>query len=144
MGRMEIGAMADDDLNYTDKYNTSLSSQQEKQFQTWTSQQSKATGRNVANDLYDYDMRGWWQQSNGASLSGGHLTDEFKKPNHPTFSTGSKYNGVGGNEGGQWAKRSDGSWSFTPGQTNLKNFSSDELQGYFNKVEPGNQLMLGR
>jgi hypothetical protein len=132
----------DDDLDYTDKYNTSLPPQQERQFQAWTSQQSQAVGRNVSNDLYDYDMRGWWQESGGADLKGGHLTDTYKKPNHPTFSTFSKYHGVDGNEGGQWATKPDGSWSFTPGKTNLQNFSPDELQSYFGKVEPGNQVVL--
>jgi hypothetical protein len=133
--------MADDDLDYTDKYNTPLPPQQEQQFKQWTTQQSAATGRNVGNDLYDYDLRGWYAQNNGADLSGGHLTDEFKKPNHPTFSTGSKYHGIDGNEGGQWATRQDGSYSFAPGKTNLQNFSPTDMQDYFKKVEPNNVLL---
>src|SRR5262249_143497 len=56
----------------------------------------------------------------------GHLPDTFKLPNHITFSTGSKYHGVGGNEGGVWDKlpASPGTpeehqpWMFTPGRTN--------------------------
>jgi len=131
-----------DDLDYTEQYNTSLPPQQEQQFQAWTARQSTTTGRNVGNDLYDYDLRGWWQQNNGADMAGGHLTDEFKKPNHPTFRPSANTHGVGGNEGGEWSKRQGGSWSFAPGKTNLKNFSPDELQSYFGKVEPGNQVLL--
>jgi hypothetical protein len=134
--------MADDDLDYTDKYNTPLPPQQEQQFKDWTKTQSKAVGRDVSRDNYDYDMRGWFAKNGPQNLSGAHLTDEFKKPNHPTFSTGSQYHGVGGNEGGQWGKQSDGSWTFAPGKTNLQNFSTDEMQNYFKQVEPGNQLIL--
>jgi hypothetical protein len=138
--------MADDDLDYTDKYNTQLSPQQEQQFQGWMKTQStksaaNPTGRDVSRDLYDYDMRGDWLA--GANRDDrGHGSDQFKKPNHPTFSTGSIYHGVDGNEGGQWGKQADGSWTFTPGKTNLQNFSTDEMQGYFKQVEPGNQLIL--
>ena len=131
-----------DELDFTDRYNTPLPQQQESAFQNWTKNQSEATGRDVSKDLYDYDMRGWFAANNGASLKGGHLTDQFKKPNHPTFSTGSKYNGIDGNEGGEWGKQSDGSWTFTPGTTNLQNFSPVEMKNYFSQVEPGNQLIL--
>jgi hypothetical protein len=139
-------ADSEDELDYTDKYNTPLSSQQEQQFQAWMKAQSvksatNPTGRDISKDLYDYDMRGDWLQ--GANRDErGHGTDTFKKPNHPTFSIGSKYHGVDGNEGGQWGKRDDGSWTFTPGATNLKNFSADEMQDYFKQVEPGNKLIL--
>lgn len=134
--------MADSDpLDYTDKYNTKLSAEQEKDFQAWMTAQSASTGRDLTKDLYDYDMRGDWMQ--GANRDErGHGTDTFKKPNHPTFSTGSKYHGVGGNEGGSWGKQADGSWTFTPGKTNLQNFSVEEMQDYFKQVEPGNKLIL--
>lgn len=131
----------DDPLDYTTKYNTQLSPQQETQFQSWVTDQSKATGRDVSKDLYDYDLRGDWLQ--GASRDErGHGTDTFKKPNHPTFSTGSKYHGVGGNVGGEWATKPDGSWTFSPGKTNMENFSQDELEDYFKRVEPGNQIVF--
>jgi hypothetical protein len=144
---MQSGAtMADTDpLDYTSRYNTKLSSQQEQQFQNWIMEQSKiphgGKTRDVSKDLYDYDLRGDWLQ--GANRDErGHGTDFFKKPNHPTFSTGSKYHGVNGNEGGQWGKQPDGSWTFTPGKTNLENFSVDEMREYFKQVEPGNKLIV--
>ena|SRR5712671_6209735 len=132
--------MMADDLDFTDQYNTPLAPQQEQQFQAWMKTQS-AGGRDISKDLYDYDLRGDWLA--GANRDErGHGTDHFKKPNHPTFSTGSKYHGVDGNEGGAWNKRPDGSWSFAPGRTNLKNYSADDLRDYFDNVEPGNQVML--
>lgn len=139
--------MADDDeLDYTDKYNTALAPPEQASFDAWTADQSQKVGRNVGNDKYDYDLQGWWKQnsqdtSDGPQLSGAHLTDTFKKPNHPTFSTFSQYHGVDGNEGGQWEKKGS-AWKFTPGKTNLKNFSPDELSSYFRKVEPGNEVAL--
>lgn len=42
---------------------------------------------------YDYDYRGYYNKYNTLNpyASNGHLTDEFKKPNHPTFSIESRY-----------------------------------------------------
>jgi hypothetical protein len=52
----------------------------------------------------DYDMRGWYND-NAVSMEKlqhhGHFTDEFKKPNHITFSTESKYS-TPENTGGTW------------------------------------------
>jgi hypothetical protein len=135
-------ASNDDPLDYTEKYNTELSSAQENQYQAWTADQSEKTGRNVGNDTYDYDLRGWFAKNGPQDLTGAHLTDEWKKPNHPTFSTFSQYHGVDGNEGGEWEQQPDKTWNFTPGKTNMQNFSSNEMQDYFKRVEPGNQLNL--
>jgi hypothetical protein len=100
----------------------------------------------------DYDYEGF--AASGMSMEDGHYPDTFKFPNHITFSNESKYHGqpegdlpVGPgprklNEGGQWDKLDDGSWSFTPGRTNLKNHSTQELIDYFAKHEKGNKLIL--
>lgn len=53
-------------------------------------------------DNADYDMVGF-NLSNGSKGSNGHYTDEFKLPNHTTFSNESKYSG-GLFEGGKWMK----------------------------------------
>lgn len=129
-----------DPNDFSAQYNTALSPQDEQAFQQWTQDQSAKTGRNVAGDSYDYDLRGWYQQNGPQDLTGAHLTDEFKKPNHPTFSDQSRYNGVNGMQGGQWQQQQGGTYSFTPGPTNV--FSVPELQDYFKKVEPGNQLVV--
>lgn len=132
----------DDPRDFTDRYNTPLSPADEQAFQAWINDQSAKTGRAVANDSYDYDLRGWWKQNGSQDLSGAHLVDTFKKPNHPTFSDQSQYNGVDGHQGGRWANNPDGTWSFNPSATNLTMFRPDELQSYFGRVEPGNTLQL--
>jgi hypothetical protein len=129
-----------DPLDFSGQYNTPLPPQGEAAFQNWTQQQSQALGRNVANDNYDYDLRGWWQANQGASMSGAHLTDQFKKPNHPTFSDESQYSGVDGQQGGHSDVQPDKSYAFTPSATTP--FSTPELQDYFKRVEPTNTLNL--
>ena len=90
----------------------------------------------------DYDMQGFHKYSPDFTPgSGQHFPDTYKKPNHPTFSNESIYSG-GEHEGGQWEKNPNGAYQFTPGRTNLENRSPQELQEYFNKVEPGNKLNL--
>lgn len=77
-----------------DDYNTALSPDQERAFQAWKAQ--KMPGDSGV----DYDQRGAYlaglqQQSNG------HWEDQFKKPNHPTFSDQSQYAPSG--SPGTWA-----------------------------------------
>jgi lipoprotein-anchoring transpeptidase ErfK/SrfK len=88
----------------------------------------------------DYDLQGAFLK--GAKPEAGHLTDEFKKPNHMTFSSDSQYSGRNGEVGGRWVKKPDGSWTFYASPTNLKYHSPEELQDYFRRVEPGNTLVL--
>jgi len=121
------------DMTYL--YNTKLSPADEEKFQKW------AAANPRLGNTYDYDARGFWQAGAGAA-DNGHGSDEWKKPNHPTFSTGSKYSGVGGEVGGQWDKAPDGSYSFTPSSTNLQNLSPSEMMDYFQKVEQGNRLVI--
>lgn len=63
---------------------TKLTPQQEAGYLDWKA-------KNRPNDSgMDYDLRGaYLAQLNPDNR--GHLDDEFKFPNHPTFSTGSKY-----------------------------------------------------
>ena len=128
-----------DPNDFTDQYNTTLNSQEQAGYNSWIAQQSQLTGRNIANDSYDYDLQGWYKANGPQNLTGAHLTDQYKKPNHPTFSDQSMYHGVNGMQGGQWNQKMDGSYTFTPGSTNV--YSKDELQDYFKKVEPGNELV---
>lgn len=97
---------------------------------------------------YDYDSF----EASGMSMENGHYPDKFKYPNHITFSDESVYHGKpagdlpvpGGklNEGGRWEKLDDGSWSFTPGRTNLQTHSTQDMIDYFDKHEKGNKLIL--
>jgi hypothetical protein len=126
-----------------DAYNTVLPEFAEKGFQSWMKTQSKTTGRDLKQDLHDYDLRGYFRENGAVNLSGVHLTDKYKKPNHPTFSSNSIYQGIDGHEGGQWIKdKSDGSWDFYAGPTNRANMSDEALKGYFDQVEPGNRVHL--
>lgn len=124
-------------------YNTSLSPVEEQQYQLWVDALAKSKGWDKSGVDYDYDMRGYWNKYKdnftGDSKTG-HFTDEFKKPNHPTFSNQSIYSGANGNEGGSWLRDKDGRWTFVPSSTNLKMHSVDFLNNYFSRVEPGNDI----
>lgn len=128
----------------TSMYNTQLSPADEAKYQEWGKQQAalRPDGRNPANDAFDYDMRGFWQKGD-AFADNGHAGDQFKKPNHPTFSNQSQYHGVDGHQGGVWGGGQDGQpWTFTPSATNLQMNDAGDLQHYFQTQEKGNQLIL--
>jgi len=88
----------------------------------------------------DYDYEAWQKAGSPQDEATGHLPDTYKLPNHPTFSDESIHHGRDGNQGGHWSQQEDGSWDFAPGATNLQNHSREELQDYFNRVEPGNRI----
>lgn len=118
-------------------FDTTLDPAQEKQFAIW-----KAA--NAANDSgQDYDLRGAFLAAQGkeAKDARGHMTDQFKKPNHYTFSVESKYNGVNGEVGGRWEEK-NGKTYFYASPTNLKYHSAKELKEYFKKTEPDVVLVL--
>jgi hypothetical protein len=124
-----------DPPDYTARYNTPLTPDQEAQFQQW----AKQAGRQ--RDLFDYDLRGAWK-ADAQAAANGHLPDTWKKPNHPTFSSESQYNGVDGVEGGQWVDDGNGHWSFKASEGNVANMGAAELQAYFRQREPDAALIL--
>ena len=127
-----------DKKNFANKYNTKLSDKDEKRFQQWIKDISIKQGRNILEDLYDYDMRGAFKE--GLTPDNNlHWKDTYKKPNHPTFSTQSIYHNIDGYSGGEWNKDTFGRDTFTPSKTNL--YTYDELQNYFNRAEP-NALLI--
>lgn len=87
-----------DDSYFRDNFNSALNPDEEQQFQGWLADRSTKDGRDRSLDLQDYDMRGYW--ANGGGREGatpdvsGHFPDTWKKPNHPTFSNQSIYDGV--------------------------------------------------
>ncbi len=131
---------AEDDKDFSSQYNTELLPDEEQKFQTWVQQRSAKQGRDASKDLYDYDLRGAWK-SNAREAENGHLPDTYKKPNHPTFSDQSQYNGKDGNVGGTWQEE-QGGWSFRPSKTNLDNLGVEGLQKYFKEREPNSKLLL--
>ena len=129
-----------------DRFNTELTEQEAAAYAQWATGESKSRGRDVLMDENDYDLRGYWKNE-GSKPQGGHMTDTYKKPNHPTFSNESMYNnalddagtpyigGAWGNEGGMD--------TYTPSERMLNDtHGAQRLQQYFKQREPGVQLIL--
>lgn len=129
-----------DGRDFSVRYNTQLQPSDEMAFQNWAKLASQQQGRDVLQDMYDYDLRGWWQSGQGQA-GNGHMTDAYKKPNHPTFSDQSMYSGRDDNQGGRWSQAPDGAWQFHAGQANA--YTPAELADYFARVEPGNRVYTG-
>lgn len=89
---------------------TTLNPTQEKAYQAWISKigMTKARGMAMTDDGTgtDYDMRGFFKKYGPANVDvegGQHFTDEFKLPNHPTFSNESIYaKGANRSLAGHW------------------------------------------
>jgi hypothetical protein len=91
----------------------------------------------------DYDMAGYTAKYGKPDQSKGqHLTDEFKLPNHMTFSTDSKYSNDQ-HKGGEW-KEEAGKWHFYASPFNLQMHSAQDLTDYFKRVEPDAVLHLSQ
>lgn len=123
--------------DYSDKFNTELTPEEEAEFQSW------AKENNRERDSYDYDIRDAWKELKSGSMSEderGHFGDKYKKPNHPTFSDQSVYNGKDGVAGGTWSEV-DGKTVFTPGRM-LSKREAEYLSDYFRRVEPDVKLNL--
>jgi hypothetical protein len=82
------------------EYDTELGAAGEANYQEW-----KKTLPKQLQSEQDYDLRGYYKDSKGGDAEG-HLTDKYKKPNHPTFSTESKYYKKG-MWAGKWNKNGD-------------------------------------
>ena len=119
-------------------YQTQLSADEEQKYQQW---KQKLPG-DLKNDN-DYDLRGQYKADpNVAPSERMHFTDEFKKPNHITFSDQSKYNDpANGVVGGHW-EGDDNSGTFYASGQNVKNAGGlDKLQQYFKQYEPGYRVV---
>lgn len=124
--------------DYSDKFNTVLSPDEEGKYQAW------ATKNHREKDVYDYDLRGAWKELQSGTMSEderGHLGDKYKKPNHPTFSDQSIYSGQDGVTGGVWSRNAEGKDVYTPGRK-LSSVEADRLRRYFLRNEPGVVLDL--
>lgn len=128
-------APVSDPLDFSDRYNTQLSPAEEAIFRQWAEQ------HNRLGDVRDYDLRGAFK-ANAEEAQNGHLPDTFKKPNHPTFSVESIYNGVDGAQGGQWEETPSKRWRYKASPYVVKMHPPDLLQQYFQHVEPDVELVL--
>lgn len=126
-----------DTVNLSDKYNTPLTPEEKSKYLEWL----KSKDIKPATASYDYDMQGAFK-AGVAQSENGHFPDTFKKPNHPTFSDQSQYNGVDGFTGGQWIPGANGTFVFNASQTNLQNLGAAGLVNYFKEREPGNTVNL--
>ena len=94
-------------------------------------------------NLAHYNTAGYIEKYGPINIAhGDHLTDEFKLPTHPTFSTGSMYHSPT-TPGGEW--KSGGSegnrWEFTPSAHNLTVNTPDQLSSYFTTQERKNSFV---
>lgn len=119
------------------QYNTQLTPEQETAYQAWAKQQGRER------DVENYDLRGAWLELQNGTMSEderGHLGDKYKKPNHPTFSTESIYNGKDGYQGGVWSRNGNVD-VYTP-QHKLTPEQAKRLKLYFAQNEEGVALNL--
>ena len=83
----------------------------------------------------DYDYAGYIAKHGTPDQSKGqHLTDEYKLPNHITFSDQSRYHSQA-QDGGKWQQGGSGQWNFTPSAYNLSQHSPEEYKAYFSQYE---------
>lgn len=119
-------------------YETPLTPEERIQFAAWKQ-------KNAPSDSgEDYDLQGAFKADIAGTLprdSRGHTTDQFKKPNHPTFSVESQYSGKNGEIGGRWEDK-NGKVTFYASPTNLKYQSAADLKRYFAENEPDVTLVL--
>ena len=80
--------MQNQDNIFQKAYNTVLNPKDEIAFQI-----AKLNSPFADDSGVDYDYRGFYQKYGDLTpqATNGHLTDEFKLPNHPTFSIESRY-----------------------------------------------------
>ena len=133
-----------DDTYFNDNFNTKLSPKQEAAYRQW------AETNNRMQDSADYDMRGAWLANSGQA-SNGHYPDTFKKPNHPTFSSQSRYHNTpspngGSFVGGDWGRTPDGRDTFTPSREMIAQhgYLTFMQQKYMPEVEPNSVFILDR
>jgi hypothetical protein len=106
----------------------------DKEYDDYLNYKSNLEKRNVKLDEGEFDLRNYFNNAKMTPEEGNHLSDEYKKSNHPTFSTDSKSSVPIVNQGGEW--RDDNGWKFKPSSMNIQNAGGvSNLQRYFNEVE---------
>jgi len=128
----------DPEMMYTDRFNTSLTKKEQKEFSEWAAEESKRQGRDIMMDKGAYDVQGFWKSGDYKKTDeNGHGSDKWKKPNHPTFSNQSNYHGVDGFYGGNWTEKS----GYQPSKQSADMYGPS----YYNRIfaeEPGRREHL--
>jgi len=132
-----------DKRDFTEKYNTQLTPEEEPKYAEWLINEFGYDPKNLEKAVYDYDMRGAFK-ANLQMDSNKHLADTYKKPNHPTFSTQSQYSGADGYIGGNWEKIDEKRWKYTPSDAVLNLHGIENMKKYWDRVEKagGHELNL--
>lgn len=117
----------------------------EDDFTNWLGDVSRIQGRPVE-ATPDYDMKSYFESiKSNVPGEGTHFPDDFKTPEHATFSQMSNQHVPVIKQGGQWLEDSSvaNGWKFKPSQLNIDNMGGREnLQKYFNHVESPEALDL--
>jgi hypothetical protein len=92
----------------------------------------------------DYDYRGAYEAGLQPDPATGHFNDTFKRPNHITYSTESRYSqGENAPPAGRWEGSDETGWTFYASPTNIANAGGVKgLQQYFRKYEKDAKLVL--
>ena len=121
---------------YERNFNTPLDSRKRAAYLVWLANNGRSQ------DTQDYDVSGYFNKYGGSNDA--HLTDEFKKPNHPSFGDESVYSGTPneftGNRyiGGKWT---DG--QYAPSVEMLKTTHDPRVMlRYFQRNEPGVRVRM--
>lgn len=88
----------------------------------------------------DYDLQGAYQ-GGATAAANGHLTDQWKKPNHITFSDQSQYSSPQ-MQGGNWSEDGKDGGVFWASKHNMDNVGPNALTNYFQKYEPNWPVVL--
>ena len=114
---------------------TAQHSSQEGGFQQWKS-------KYAPNDSgADYDLKGAYYAGARPDMERGHFPDTFKLPNHPTFSTGSKYS-TPEQMGGEWGQTPQGKDTYEPSRWMERDPARmAELAKYMKQAEPNAVLV---
>lgn len=121
------------------KYTTTLTVNEEKQFQDWYSKvaKHKKLNPNPDADGQDYDYRGYWKNEDRDDILGSnpnaHFPDKYKQPTHPTFSNESIYSNDK-TPGGTWV-RGKGTWLFKHNKFTAR--QADRTADYLNGTGEG-------
>ncbi len=110
-------------------YGTQLTPEEEARFSSWR----KTMPPRLQSDS-DYDLRGFWKKNPNFSLDrpDAHMTDEFKLPNHRTFSNESMYfNPQTQSQAGHWeaVPGTKGDWTWLPYDPAVKSRIQEDRRG---------------
>lgn len=122
-------------------FNTGLTPPQEVAYQMYRANLGPQ-GTDNAYDLRGYFLSNEYMQGDGSHQAGAHFTDYWKKPNHETFSTGSKYS-TPEHMGGKWNPNGKG-WTYEPSPWMEKDSARMDALSKYMAGEEGKTTLVRR